>query len=371
VKGEIFVSGDYESATDNLKLDLQKLILGELLALSSQVPVGIMEHAMNTYDTILEYRGASVQLARGQLMGNLTSFPLLCLVNYIMFRYSIRRPVPVRINGDDIVFRATPDEITRWEHNVERGGLKLSLGKTIKNPKFFTLNSTPFESTPKGGRIIGFVRPRACWSDKPLSERILSLRSRFYAWSLGFGDEKKRLVRRFFLQECKEEVNASRRSLTRGMGLDVDQGMLRASGLWHRELYYLEQVIERPLPTLVSGGIPEGFVRSSSYWLPKEVVSRERSKFFERLISMAWNDPYDIRTIDEGFILNEIRNGCAPYGLQHLINKRVSRMLRLSISKSWKWIYQRSNPSVFGRVAFSRGGSVWVSEDVLNEYRFT
>jgi hypothetical protein len=155
VEGEIFVSGDYENATDNLNAELQLAILDELLSRSYTVPTGVREHAMSIYNSALVCDGLTdpVIQRRGQLMGQLTSFPLLCLVNYITFRYSIRRPVPVRINGDDIVFRATPEEVTLWERNVAKGGLTLSLGKTLKHSRAFTLNSTPFWSTRKSTSV--------------------------------------------------------------------------------------------------------------------------------------------------------------------------------------------------------------------------
>jgi hypothetical protein len=107
VDGEVFVSGDYESATDNLNLYVQKVILNRILSGCKQVPESIKDFARASQTPFLLGEGVCSTLKRGQLMGNLLSFPLLCIVNYLGFRYYTgQKDLPVRINGDDIVFRA-------------------------------------------------------------------------------------------------------------------------------------------------------------------------------------------------------------------------------------------------------------------------
>lgn len=81
-------------------------------------------------------------------MGSLLSFPLLCLQNYIAFRFFVsEEECPddhVRINGDDIVYRAKRHIIERWMGGVASLGLELSSGKTFLDGNFFSLNSTYF-----------------------------------------------------------------------------------------------------------------------------------------------------------------------------------------------------------------------------------
>jgi hypothetical protein len=52
--------------------------------------------------------------SEGHLMGNLLCFVLLCLENYCAFRWVFGPEVPVRINGDDIVFRAKEEDYKKW-----------------------------------------------------------------------------------------------------------------------------------------------------------------------------------------------------------------------------------------------------------------
>ncbi|BCH36653.1 RNA-dependent RNA polymerase [Aspergillus pseudoviridinutans botourmiavirus 1] len=364
VEGEVFVSGDYESATDNLNSDLQLAIMDELLERSDTVPTGIREHARSIYRSVLADKYGQVlgTQARGQLMGQLTSFPLLCLINYITFRYSIRRPVPVRINGDDIVFRATPGEVTTWERNVAKGGLRLSVGKTMVHGRAFTLNSTPFWSCPKGAQLVGYVRSSALFPRGTLSEQICSLEGRFYSASAGYGCRRRRLVRKAFLIHNQKAIHASRRSATRGLGLAVDEGALRAAGLWYRELFYLEQV-EEPLLPVLDTPVPSGWRRVPCHWVPDQ--DRWERAWSDACVDHAWHGTFSSSDVDEDTKMQAIRGTLSPYGLGTLIGARVRRMLSMSRAAVWRWVNQRRNSSLFGRVRRSKGRMVWVEADLL------
>jgi len=371
VEGEVFVSGDYESATDNLNSVLQRAILGELLSRSSSVPPGIRAHALETYSSVLTCakRGQQGELfvqRRGQLMGQLTSFPLLCLVNYITFRYSIPRSVPVRINGDDIVFRATPKEFETWERNVAKGGLTLSKGKTLVHSRGFTLNSTPFWSSPKKGAVaVGFVRASAIMKRAELSELIQSLSSRFYSSCAGFGRERRNAVRRFFVDYNQKPIHASRRSLTRGLGMLVDRKLLHDVGLWHRELYYLGQITERPIPPLAAGELPDGWIMVGKSLIPDGDIEWWEREWQWSCTEHAWLSNFQLSELCEASKYQRIIEGCPPYGLGSLIGSRVRKMLKMTRSKVWKWVYSRADESVFGRLHRDRGSGVWVKVDQL------
>lgn len=299
-------------------------------------------------------------------MGQLTSFPLLCLVNYITFRYAIRRDVPVRINGDDIVFRATPDEVSRWERCVAKGGLTLSKGKTLKHSRAFTLNSTPFWSTGRGGRLVGFVRAKALFPHGRNSEQVSSMNGRFYSSSAGFGGWKTRVVRTYFLHHNQRPIHLSRRSVSRGLGLAVDREMLSAVGLWHRELFYCEQVVEKPLPFISSDTvIPEGWVQVSASWLLPEQVTEWQRKWSEACVDHAWHGSFSPSDVSEDTLIGLIRRGCSPYGLGTLMSAKVRGMLRLSRNQAWRWVNHRRNSSVFGRIRWKRGRGVWVELNLL------
>jgi len=369
VEGEVFVSGDYESATDNLNADLQKAILSELLERSYSVPQGIREHALSVYSSRLGYDGTNELFVqqRGQLMGQLTSFPLLCLVNYITFRYSIRRDhVPVRINGDDIVFRATPAEVSRWERNVAKGGLTLSKGKTLVHSRAFTLNSTPFWSHRSGGaKLVGFVRSSALFPKGALSEQIESLNGRFYSACSGYGGRRRSVVRALFLRRNQKPIHASRRSVTRGLGMAAGEQEIKDAGLWFRELYYLEQVEEPLLPSL-DGRVPvRGWKQVPKAWLAKESHKSWEQRWAAACVYHAWFSDFTLSSFSEDTKMSKIREGVPPYGLGSLISSRVRVMLRMTRSMIWKWVNLRRNASVFGRVRGMKSQMIWVEVNEL------
>lgn len=130
-----------------------------------------------------------VRQARGQLMGNVLSFPILCLINltgYLhaaseymdSFKEDFSDPstqidraqvslladffrwkggsyelclnkqnfprLPVRVNGDDILFQASPFFYRVWSHSLKDVGFVKSVGKNYYSPWFFTVNSQIF-----------------------------------------------------------------------------------------------------------------------------------------------------------------------------------------------------------------------------------
>jgi hypothetical protein len=363
--GEVFVSGDYESATDNLNSHLQLVIMSELLAKSECVPTGIRAHALSTYSSLLsDDRDSDLvfEQARGQLMGQLTSFPLLCLVNYLVFKYYVRRDVPVKINGDDIVFRATETEYQRWSEGVVRGGLTLSKGKTLVSRRFFSLNSVLFDGNGSVS-FVGFARANTIWTDKDrLCERISSLRSRFRALTVGMGRERSTVFRRIFLRANHDGIQACRRSLTRGMGMNVRRVELESAGLWFRELFYLEQVQEPPLPffsfsEMRGGAIPEGWTRVSPRFVEPEVVRGWKFRLAAEFVRGAWEKPVVSDRDAEKRWMSACDNGVSRWGV-FTSKAPLARMLRLSRRDFWKFVYLRRDDRVWGRRSFTIGKGV-------------
>lgn len=410
--GEIFVSGDYESATDNLNSEVQRTILLELILQSRSIPRGIRLHALSTFSSELEAEGDVFVQARGQLMGQLLSFPLLCLVNYLTFKYCIPRDVPVRINGDDIVFRAREEEVHRWQENVGRSGLKLSHGKTMVNRRFFTLNSSIFEATVGSVRQVPFVRPKALWgSGERECERVASLAPRFRSYAVGYGRRRRGMFDTVFLKENLQTVLRCRRSLTRGMGMRVSEETLRDSGLWHRELFYLEQVVEPPLPPmsfseLRCNDLPHGWVKVSPHWYggdpggafvaggcmctqgeshppgcpcachgwlarrDRPYLRRTRRKQSEivrgwafrlslLMVRSAWTRSVIKDSEAEQKWMSQLDEGAVPWGMKHF-GAFKGRLLRMSRRQLWRWRCLRGNRALFGRVRWSRGEGVWM-----------
>ena len=165
-----FVSGDYSAATDGLDIRLSKLFLESLLEF---LPSGD-ELLKSTFrkvlleQVILYPPGGPLPILQknGQLMGSVLSFPFLCLAN--MFTYivsladgnyqraynllsdqSLMRRLPVLINGDDILFRASPLRYRGWLSEIKKVGFVPSVGKNFFHPRFLTVNSVPIEFVPR------------------------------------------------------------------------------------------------------------------------------------------------------------------------------------------------------------------------------
>jgi len=236
----------------------------------------------------------------------------------------------------------------------------------LTHSRAFTLNSTPFWSTKKGGRLVGFVRAKALFPHGKLSEQVSSMNGRFYSCCSGFGGKRQRLVRTVFLHHNQKAIHLSRRSVSRGLGLAVDREMLHASGMWHRELFYLEQAVERPLPYVSSDTvIPSGWVQVSNSWLSPESVIEWKRRWADECVEHAWHGNFSPCDVSEDTLLGRIREGQSPYGLGTLMSRKVRGMLRMSRSAAWRWVNLRRNESVFGRVRWKKGGGVWVRVDLL------
>lgn len=260
-EGEVFVSGDYESATDNLNIHLSRYVLACIRSRSLHVPCNVWDSAEVTL--ACEFPGSRKQQS-GQLMGSLLSFPLLCLVNYLTFRYAVPRDVPVRVNGDDIVFRCTPVEKEKWFRLVQDSGLVVSKGKTLVSRRCFSLNSTFFLASVGGIRLIPSIRSK-CLFGKALDP--MSIKGRLESVYTGSGVLKD-LVQSHLLREVGVQVRSTQRSVRRGLGGRCSNRALRWAGLLDRESFYNSLPFERPLPMTrkewMQNAVPDGFERVSS-----------------------------------------------------------------------------------------------------------
>lgn len=249
-KGEVFVSGDYESATDNLSLGVTMRILSRILSHCRDVPEGVRSFAMRSLLAEIEYRdlgGRVVNQQRGQLMGNFLSFPLLCLHNYLAFRWSVPRDVPLKINGDDIVFRCLPAEKERWERNVGAAGLTLSAGKTLVHGRVFSLNSAFFEGQSAGCREIPVLR--SSWLQ---SREGPPTGADFCRFVRNWNGEARRLLGALWLSSHRAAIQKTGRSV-RHLGIPADNSQLHTAGLAPRESFFRGyrshvSVPENPLP---------------------------------------------------------------------------------------------------------------------------
>jgi hypothetical protein len=159
--GGLLTSGDYASATDNLSIEVMECAIETMLENAAVVPPNIREFAVRAcrpflyssrdewVEDLILGTGSKVGVPRkGQMMGSYLSFPLLCLQNFLAFRWATRQSrekIPVLINGDDILFQSSEPVSARWMETVGRLGLVVERTKTSVASNYGTLNSTLVE----------------------------------------------------------------------------------------------------------------------------------------------------------------------------------------------------------------------------------
>jgi hypothetical protein len=213
------------------------------------------------------------------------SFPLLCLQNYFSFRFLTGpNKFPVKINGDDIVFRAPMSVYNRWADGVSKTGLTLSRGKTMVATDRFSLNSTFFWPTPDRVKLVPVIRSTVFFKDV---EGCSSIAGRFHTLH-SFPPLRRRFLQTALLRRLRKWIYCSQRSLRRGFCLRIPDGPLKAAGLWERECFYLSAPKEPPLPPdpleWRQNAIPPGWERVKIFRKP--IV---RTEFLCDMVDCAWS----------------------------------------------------------------------------------
>ncbi len=146
---------DYSAATDGLSYRYSGRILRYLTADLDDWDREVAERVLGFHrlhypegkQTV--YRGDQ---SRGQLMGSILSFPILCLANLGVYLLTMRdyqytwtteeKLRHVLVNGDDMVYAAP---LCLWERHVAHGksvGLNMSVGKAYHHREYVNVNST-------------------------------------------------------------------------------------------------------------------------------------------------------------------------------------------------------------------------------------
>jgi hypothetical protein len=295
--GEVFVSGDYESATDNLRIDVAIHILDSILSRTSYVPRGICREALASLRCVLQHNGTMSMQARGQLMGNLLSFPLLCLQNYLAFRYYVGFACPVRINGDDIVFRTTPDLYQKWKDGLSATGLTLSAGKTFVHPRFFCLNSKYFRAkTEKEPVIVPILRASCLYRIGDDPNQVAGWANRV---GEGFDEKRAADLQVAVLRRNHKLIRCSQRSVTRGLGVKTNASVITRAGLREWEGFYLGMPRESAPPSKKSvGTLPHGWAK-----IAVPLGGQDDPGFGAACVRSAWTVAADVLTVDDYWTL--------------------------------------------------------------------
>lgn len=156
--GDDYISADYSSATDNIKI----MYVKECVSVLIEKGQGLSDDEIRCLKVVSSLTFDGTCAASGQPMGSLMSFPLLCLINKslndlalqdMVVEKKIRRKDAVGhrclINGDDLVTREIGDGtlMERIAYHGNEVGMTLNKQKTMKSPTEAEINSTLFVST--------------------------------------------------------------------------------------------------------------------------------------------------------------------------------------------------------------------------------
>jgi len=170
-EGESFVSGDYKSATDNIHLPAVLAIVDVLCEAVhlTQDEKDILRASFTDLKRV-SLSGKTHDILQGSMMGNLCSFPLLCLLNkachdiFRDFRNGRRRGKSdrkVRCNGDDILFAGDSTDYALWREVTGHYGLIVNEEKTGFSRRWLELNSRSYDTRKNrfvGKPVLSFLR---------------------------------------------------------------------------------------------------------------------------------------------------------------------------------------------------------------------
>jgi len=279
----------------------------------------------------------------------------LCLQNYLAFRWVFNESVPVKVNGDDIVFRSSREDYEKWAGFVASVGLRLSPGKTLVSSSFFSLNSTFFHVTKNNVRLVPVVRCTSLMRSK--SPYPTALAGTMRGFLEGFRGKIKDDLGSWFLKVRAKLIRKCGRSVCRGLGIAASEWMLKDSGLWRRELWYLNSVPSRydksmayctegvplpPPPDRLSGQVelPRGWKRVEMSDRPQKRARQraEEKEFWEEVVDRAWGQCYNPRSVSKRY-WEEVDRGSQ----EHLYHAWAQKNIRvkpfiLKLVKKWSGV---------------------------------
>jgi len=147
---EAYLSGDFRAATDNVKASATRVVAEEI---AECIGLGNIEK-QEFIKSLVEHTFDGKKQRTGQLMGSITSFPVLCLIVATVCRWSwevtngrmrLLRDIPLRVNGEDNVMKSKKGTKKIWNIIAKAFGLIESVGKTYESDKFIEMNSVTFE----------------------------------------------------------------------------------------------------------------------------------------------------------------------------------------------------------------------------------
>lgn len=158
-----YVSVDYRNATDNIRAEYCRVMIEVL----KEKAVGLTGEQCVALDVVgeLRFEDDGPTALRGQPMGSLMSFPMLCLMNKACVDLALAdlaesgkitwkqfRAHRCLINGDDLLYRefsTSPDILAGILRNGALAGLVVNEEKTMVSTVYAEINSTVFKDGRK------------------------------------------------------------------------------------------------------------------------------------------------------------------------------------------------------------------------------
>lgn len=176
-----WVSGDYEKCTDMFSKDWTKFVIKQICkrVFKNEDRPYFWRIMAGELESTVDLR---LPFFYGQPQGHGLSFAILCVINLSIISYCYDtcntheyyyvkkgdpivpfRCLPVKINGDDIVFASTPDIYDVWCKFCIALGLKVNQVKSYKSSTHFTLNSRAFTfDGEKCRNCVSFLPSQIC-----------------------------------------------------------------------------------------------------------------------------------------------------------------------------------------------------------------
>ncbi|QKI79957.1 RNA-dependent RNA polymerase [Erysiphe necator associated ourmia-like virus 128] len=147
-----YFSADFTAATDNLPIEVAEVILDTIMSRSHWKVLPLLVEAKKSLRPTISFTDSTIVPTVGQLMGNLCSFPLLCLQNYLATQWVDKQmgtgKTPILINGDDLVAQVSKEWTACYRSWAPRLGFTLNDKKTSYS-NLLNINSTYFTSNFK------------------------------------------------------------------------------------------------------------------------------------------------------------------------------------------------------------------------------
>lgn len=141
---EVLLSGDYRQATDQFRMEVSEMLLEGILKHIDHSPTKEWARWAISPSRLHYPDGSSCLQQRGQLMGGILSFPLLCLGNLALCLASGLQRGQFLINGDDLAARALRQAVHDWKVLGRNFGLDPSPGKYLVKRSVVMINSQAY-----------------------------------------------------------------------------------------------------------------------------------------------------------------------------------------------------------------------------------